>query len=1594
MEFQDKSSNQSKTYYLESDIQNEIDTNLSKNNKPNYYSNRSNENLNSYTIRNNFVKNNKKEKKVYYKGTMNNSRGIPPLPNWSNRFSSIIINNNLLYLSNNYIVNINLNKKEFIQLIHSSLNVYFDNKFSVICRITNLVKENEKNSYMFIAIDSNGNICFFTEMQDFSKKQIKNSNIGFQDELEHFEHENQNIYFREERYVSKISRLMIIKSVLNVNLFDYYYNQEQKNSNKIENKDLNIIIIGDNNGNINILKYFYNKKESEMQIDKNSFSQLKLAKGVCTDLAFIKEKNILIVSTTNGNIEFYSFLKNSFNYHDKQELLRLTHVFDSNLNFIFSMDYFLSDKLKQINLSLLDRNGSFLLYSINFDEIRLDKENCLNQKIQSSTEDCYFKNLNNQIQNYLDDVFPSSYFYDSIFNFKILDKNRFNNKAIQDQYLYFTHKLIIKNKNENFIEIYFTSNKGKIYYSSIELNKFLLGNENIQNSKLFYFEILENPNTKNIFCINEYSYNKMVFLSADGVISIFDHSTKFFEIEVKTIKYKPLAFVDNIYKEKNLFFYDEGNKLFKYNYSKQVNGLQVMIRDPLKIKSIKENDFQSYKKNKSINKKELKDFIKIKMIKQSDFNENIFSLIEYNSIFKSYYISVYDFSSDTRIYRKDLLFKVMSMKFAFQREFASIEQIFENREDLIKSQNNHLNNINNIIDNFYLDDNSKENEILESVCKNKEGDIEMENLNNDFNFKKFVEESQNSFTEGEKDIHGNIANFINYNYTLDLNEETQHVHLDEKVNKISGNLSNENVSEHLESNNKMNKKVKSKKICNNNYDEKKYFYSEKYKQIIQQIFSENNKYQLLHLIDENNNFIVIDFIKNECNIRKLREFNFKHKKVNKSNNKSYNEQLSSLINDEHKNNFEKQNLKQDENLVRSKHKTNNIVMFPLNDFHNFDKFYKNKCEDFLIINFEDNCIKIGIVNQIEDVFIAKVNILNNEIVYNNPDKYEFFLKNKEKDLINPFYKNENSLNKISMEFINFKNVFNNDIADSKNFKDNYMLFTLENEKNLRIIKFQDFIFEILAKFNIWENLNNYKLRKMQIFNYINEIERSTIEAVEVSNVNSDFNNKNYLEKNSSKQVLWQINYKNFSNVPALHLKIFQQPNLTEGKKSIINIITSQIDNSIKYFEFSFNDESIFEFNKANLVLKYSINAHIAKIQEINFLTKTKIASLSYDQSMKIWDITKCKIIDLPILMNIATNKNTKSINKDKDSNFPHNNNKKNFDNRLDESNKDKKLTNKIFPIFTKIVNDAIYSQSYSNCNEFINNLTNFYDNLKQIKNTMDDNYQEKNIENYYKEFLPNLKSDDLIEKNILDYYIFIFSEVDSINHKTIIDLIKFEYFKSFNENTKINSKNMQVLFCLLFYIFIFAENFYFEFESSLKLLNKLKIKIELLINECNDDRKHRDGETDTNFNENNTKYLLNLLIKLESIIQFIDNEFNIHKCNQEINNQESKTDKLLQLIEFIFNDFILRGQFFELLLKKKFEEAEVLLDDNELYFENIFLSKLLCHTDKSYSFGNKSFIKFKEKLNKFRAFIYTKQIYQAQKCQAVINILNNYYELN
>ncbi len=413
-----------------------------------------------------YNKKNKNKKKRNNKSIINSQKnlfqhlkGIPSSSNWANKFSSIIFKNNLIYISNSFVIVIELEKKIFFQILSSKIIINND-RLNVLCSIKDKI---------FI-ISNFGKLIIFQ--------------------------------FQENKFIEDIELENKYNKTFNNNIkcFDYI---EKKN-----------IIYVSNNENLEVFNIF-----------EDNIKQL-------ISIPFINENSIITIKHfENQNIFYLSLgLKNGiieiFSFENFQNILKI----ENEKEMIFSLDY--------INnlLFSVDKNGTLKTYKINFEQ-----------------------------KNY---------------EILLIEKNKYNDKSINEQYLFFSLYCISNNK------IIITSTEGRIFLFNIDTK---------ENK-----ELAENPHKSSIFSIKLIEQlNQICFISSDDIISFFSRDSFNFLYQINTIS-KKIKFISVT---KNIIYYliqnnNEDIYLYKYNYTKSLNSLNTIkriIEDKNEVKQ-----FQIYKLKEGI----------------------------------------------------------------------------------------------------------------------------------------------------------------------------------------------------------------------------------------------------------------------------------------------------------------------------------------------------------------------------------------------------------------------------------------------------------------------------------------------------------------------------------------------------------------------------------------------------------------------------------------------------------------------------------------------------------------------------------------------------------------------------------------------------------------------------------------------------------------------------------------------------------------------------------------------------------------------------------------------------------------------------------
>jgi hypothetical protein len=477
-----------------------------------------------------------KTKRGNFKTTMAHIKGLPPSPNWSNRFTAITHNNNLLYLCGSSICNIDLTKKEFFQLLNCN-QLEFPDKPGILTTL---------DAASVLVVSTRGYFVIY--------HTYNNPN-------------DTRIYFKELKEFFKFVELDATpKSIINV-------------------RESRMLFVGSSTGQLLAFSYEFRHSNSENKeiVNSDIKFQYEISLGLnnyTTDIRYYAEWGVVMLSTFNGEFYMYRFGNKSLEKVIEIETDRKT---------IFSFDFVISDDIMKV--TTVDKNGTMCFYEI----IRDDEGG-----------------------------FKCTRLY--------YEKNRFNDKGIEEKFVMFTTKIVQDVKNGCF-NIIITSNRGKVFYASFP------GDEN--GSKPNFKELSDNPHTMAIFNILSIE-SKIYLVSADWVISCFNNEF-IFESDIRCLGTKPKSMKIGTTASKNLYLLSEDSQLYRYNYTKTINGLSSSLR--------------------KLSKHGMRNPI---AIEQAKFNENIFAILDHD---ESYTIYIYDFNTDMVINKFTVKKKPSCMVFSSKRKY-------------------------------------------------------------------------------------------------------------------------------------------------------------------------------------------------------------------------------------------------------------------------------------------------------------------------------------------------------------------------------------------------------------------------------------------------------------------------------------------------------------------------------------------------------------------------------------------------------------------------------------------------------------------------------------------------------------------------------------------------------------------------------------------------------------------------------------------------------------------------------------------------------------------------------------------------------------
>ena len=468
-------------------------------------------------------------------------KGIPPSSNWSNHFTSTFFSNGkyLLYISNSFIIVIDLDKKNFSQILSSNSIVSKDKPNILI----------ELDYHKFMTVTNNGELIMFylnienVFFEDLSanklNKIIKKVKCGLYDKKQKILilSNEEKIYLYSFEYEIELSMYKLYE-IDNVNNDEYIITDMILITNNDNNEEKYYLFVCNNIGNIILYNYDTMKYTQLFIIHNNKIENI-------FNLFYNEENNLLASINKSGTLNLYKINFISINNNIKIEynkILSLNNKFnDQTINefYLYFSISFLFNNNDNIFMLVTSNQGRIFIYDINNNNFKEIAENPHKNSIYTI--------LLNKKQNQV--LFFSSDYKISLFNIlfsttfepslnfmycinsipskaKILQQ--YNNKIYflyQIQHNIYINSYNIK-KDKNFLET--LQNKIKLDYNkknnyeNINDNEYTEKNYNINLCKLIDEETVLLVNKKNEIIIynfeNNIKENSLCFLNNEYLI--------------------------------------------------------------------------------------------------------------------------------------------------------------------------------------------------------------------------------------------------------------------------------------------------------------------------------------------------------------------------------------------------------------------------------------------------------------------------------------------------------------------------------------------------------------------------------------------------------------------------------------------------------------------------------------------------------------------------------------------------------------------------------------------------------------------------------------------------------------------------------------------------------------------------------------------------------------------------------------------------------------------------------------------------------------------------------------------------------------------
>ena len=558
-------------------------------------------------------------------------KGVPPSSNWSNHFTCLLFSNKkfLIYISNSFVVVIDLNIKNFSQIL-SSNKIMLKDKPNILI---------ELNHEKFLIITNNGELIIFTInnenyfIEDLStnklSKVIKKVKCGLYDKEQKLLilSNEESIFIYSFEYENELN-IYKVYEIDNANHADYFITDMLLINHKHNTENIKYLAVSNNIGNIILYNYDVIKYHQLFVINNSKKENI-------FNLCYDQVNDLLASINKSGTLNIYKL--NYTNEKIKYEkTLSLSNKFnDQTINEFYL--YFSIAFINDFNLLVTSNQGRIFIYDIKNNNFKEIAENPHKNSIYT----ILFNNDSNQV------IFFSSDYKISLFNIFFSNTSE---PSLNFKYCINTIPSKVKILGQYGKKIYFIYQiQHNLYVNSYNIKKDKNFLETLQN-KIKSFSNNDNN-------VNDYDLNLCKLIDEENVLLV----NKKNEIVIYNID-------ENI--KKNSFSFLNADYLV-IDVIINENILYILYKKGILIKyNINNNKIEKYKISNPINKGCLtyirNEFI-IAIVKEDKTNIVKFLLIKNYFLFKLSEVNIsHDFVSQKIILPSDNFYYFYSIKDNFE----------------------------------------------------------------------------------------------------------------------------------------------------------------------------------------------------------------------------------------------------------------------------------------------------------------------------------------------------------------------------------------------------------------------------------------------------------------------------------------------------------------------------------------------------------------------------------------------------------------------------------------------------------------------------------------------------------------------------------------------------------------------------------------------------------------------------------------------------------------------------------------------------------------------------------------------------------------